>query len=59
MKIMHLLPSLSSGGVEQVVLELCQGLCAHGEECIVVSAGGGMVPAIEKTGARHITLPIG
>lgn len=59
MKIMHLLPSLSSGGVEQVVLELCQGLCARGEECIVVSAGGGMVEAIEKTGARHITLPIG
>lgn len=59
MKIMHLLPSLSSGGVEQVVLELCQGLCSRGEECIVVSAGGGMVKAIEKTGARHITLPIG
>lgn len=59
MKIMHLLPSLSSGGVEQVVLELCQGLCARGEECVVVSAGGGMVEAVEKTGARHITLPIG
>lgn len=59
MKIMHLLPSLSSGGVEQVVLELCQGLTAHGEECIVVSAGGPMVAAIEATGARHITRPIG
>lgn len=59
MKIMHLLPSLSSGGVEQVVLELCQGLCAHGEECVVVSAGGAMVQAVEQTGARHIALPIG
>lgn len=59
MKIMHLLPSLSSGGVEQVVLELCQGLCAHGDECIVVSEGGSMVPSIEAAGARHITRPIG
>ena len=59
MKVMHLLPSLSSGGVEQVVLELCQGLCAEGVENIVVSAGGSMVEAVESTGARHIQRPIG
>ncbi|MBR5888914.1 MAG: glycosyltransferase family 4 protein [Akkermansia sp.] len=59
MKVMHLLPSLSSGGVEQVVLELCEGLCTAGVENVVVSAGGSMVPAIEATGARHITRPIG
>lgn len=59
MKVMHLLPSLSSGGVEQVVLELCEGLSSRGIENVVVSAGGSMVPAIEATGARHITRPIG
>lgn len=59
MKIMHLLPSLSSGGVEQVVLELCEGLCAAGIENVVVSAGGSMVPTIEAARARHITRPIG
>ncbi|MBR2314712.1 MAG: glycosyltransferase family 4 protein [Akkermansia sp.] len=59
MKVMHLLPSLSSGGVEQVVLELCDGLCAAGVENVVVSAGGSMVAAIEACGARHITRPIG
>lgn len=59
MKIMYLLPALSSGGVEQVVLELCEGLVPRGVECIVVSAGGAMVAQIEKTGARHITRPIG
>ena len=59
MKIMHLLPSLASGGVEQVVLELCEGLTEQGIECIVVSAGGQMVSSIEATGARHITRPIG
>ena len=37
MKVMHLLPSLSSGGVEQVVLELCEGLCAAGVDNVVVS----------------------
>lgn len=59
MKVMHLLPSLSSGGVEQVVLELCQGLGAAGVENVVVSAGGAMVAAVEAAGARHITRPIG
>ena len=59
MKIMHLLPSLSSGGVEQVVLEICRGVHERGHECVVVSGGGTMVPAVEQTGARHITRPIG
>ena len=56
---MHLLPSLASGGVEQVVLELCQGLTEQGIENIVVSAGGAMVPAIEEAGAKHHLRPIG
>ena len=59
MKVMHLLPSLSSGGVEQVVLELCEGLGRHGVENVVVSAGGAMVPLLEAAGARHIIMPIG
>ncbi len=59
MKIMHLLPALSSGGVEQVVLELCAGIAKQGESCSVVSAGGPMVSQVEKSGARHFTLPIG
>lgn len=58
MKIMHLLPALSSGGVEQVVLELCQGLADRGVECVVVSAGGAMVELVEAAGARHICRPI-
>lgn len=59
MKILHLLPSLSSGGVEQVVLELCEGLEARGIENCVISAGGPMVESIEATGARHIQRPVG
>lgn len=59
MKVMHLLPSLTSGGVEQVVLELCEALINGGDESVVVSGGGPMVADIEKTGARHITMPVG
>ena len=56
MKVLYLLPALSSGGVEQVVLELCQGL---GEvERVVASAGGSMVAQVEAAGARHIHLPL-
>ena len=58
MKVLYLLPALSSGGVEQVVLELCQGMTAQGVECVVASAGGSMVELIEAAGARHIGLPI-
>ncbi len=58
MKIIHMLPSLSSGGVEQVVLELCEGLQASGAQNIVISSGGSMVAAIEATGARHICMPV-
>ena len=59
MKILQLLPSLTSGGVEQVVLELSEGLVQKGHECIVVSAGGAMVADIENAGARHITMNVG
>ncbi|MBQ2379372.1 MAG: glycosyltransferase, partial [Akkermansia sp.] len=59
MKIMHILPSLTSGGVEQVVLEQCEGLIKAGHDSVVVSGGGAMVEDIERTGARHFTLEVG
>ncbi len=59
MKVIHLLPSLESGGVEQVVLELGKGLSAHGVDNIVISAGGRLVPRLEKEGSRHICMQIG
>ena len=44
MKIVHLVPSMESGGVEQVVMELGSGLFSRGVENIVVSGGGRLVP---------------
>ena len=45
MKIVHLVPSMESGGVEQVVMELGSGLSSRGVENIV---------AVSYT---HLTLP--
>ncbi len=59
MNILHLLPALHSGGVEQVVLELCESLPQHGYECRVISGGGRMVDDILAAGASHITRPVG
>lgn len=59
MKVVHLVPSMESGGVEQVVLELGKGLSAQGVENIVISGGGRLVPQLEKEGSRHILMPIG
>lgn len=59
MKVLHLLPSLQSGGVEQVVLELGEGLCRAGVENLVVSAGGPLVATLEAQGSRHLQRPIG
>lgn len=59
MKIVHLVPSMESGGVEQVVMELGKGLSAQGQENIVISAGGRLVSQLEKEGSRHILMPIG
>ncbi len=59
MKVVHLVPSMESGGVEQVVLELGKGLSAKGVDNIVISAGGRLIPQLEKEGSRHICMQIG
>lgn len=48
MKIVHLVPSMESGGVEQVVMELGSGLSSRGVENIVVSGGGRLVPVWKR-----------
>lgn len=56
---MQLLPSLDSGGVERGTLEVSQALCQAGHRSIVISAGGRLVPELEKAGAEHIQWGIG
>ena len=57
--VVQLLPALSSGGVERSTIEIAQALVDAGHRAIVVSAGGRLVPALEATGATHVTLDIG
>lgn len=57
--VLQLLPALDAGGVERSTLEIADALVRAGHRALVVSAGGRMQPALEATGARHITLDIG
>jgi glycosyltransferase involved in cell wall biosynthesis len=59
MKVLQVLPELNSGGVERGTLELCAHLVSKGHESLVLSGGGRLVPELESTGTRHITLPVG
>jgi glycosyltransferase involved in cell wall biosynthesis len=56
--ILQVLPSLDSGGVERGTVEMTQAIVAQGWTALVASAGGRLVPAIERAGGRHIALPL-
>jgi len=58
MKIVQILPELSAGGVELCTLELSVLLVRQGHESIIISQGGRLVDALEKSGARHVTMPV-
>ena len=58
MKILQILPELDAGGVERGTLEVASFLVAQGHESIVVSNGGRMVAELEKTGSRHVRMPV-
>ena len=57
--VVQLLPALESGGVERSTLEIAEALVRAGHRAIVVSAGGRLVPALERVGAEHVAIPIG
>ena len=57
--VVQLLPALESGGVERSSIEIAEALVRAGHRAIVISAGGRLVPMIEKAGAEHLALDIG
>lgn len=59
MKVVQLLPALESGGVEKGTLEVARALVRQGHESIVISAGGRLVPALERDGSRHLNWDLG
>ncbi|MCG8613106.1 MAG: glycosyltransferase family 4 protein [Pseudomonadales bacterium] len=53
MKILQVLPTLNSGGVEKGTLEIAQAIVAAGHDSWVVSAGGRLVDTLEREGSHH------
>lgn len=59
MKVIQILPELSSGGVERGTLELADHLVRSGHESIVISGGGRLVEKLERSGSTHLKMPVG
>ena len=58
MKVLQVLPELTSGGVEQMTLGLANYLVNNGHQSLVVSRGGKLVPELEKGGSTHLERPV-
>jgi glycosyltransferase involved in cell wall biosynthesis len=58
LKVLQILPELNAGGVERGTLEIARALTVAGHEAVVVSNGGRLVAELEKSGARHIAMPV-
>ncbi len=58
MVVLQVLPSLVTGGVERGTIEIAQAITEAKASAIVASAGGRLVPLVERAGGRHITLPL-
>ncbi len=56
--VLQVLPALVTGGVERGTLEIAAALVGAGFRALVASAGGPLVPALERLGARHVVLPL-
>ena len=56
--VLQVLPALNAGGVERGTLEIAAALAEEGFLPLVASAGGRMVPELERLGGRHIMLPL-
>lgn len=58
MKVLQILPELNAGGVERVVMVMADYLVAQGHQSVVVSNGGRFIATLEKSGTRHLALPV-
>ncbi len=56
--VLQVLPSLETGGVERGTVEMVQAIVRAGGSALVASAGGRLVPAVERAGGTHIELKL-
>lgn len=57
--ILQVLPALGTGGAERGCVDVAAAIEAAGGKALVASAGGAMLRDLARTGADHITLPLG
>ncbi len=58
MKILMATMGLDIGGAETHIVELARELVREGHEVVVASNGGVYVPELEKSGIRHVKVPL-
>lgn len=58
MRILQILPSFDTGGVEEGTLAISHSLIQKGHASFIVSSGGSKVKEACDKGATHITLPL-
>ena len=58
LRILQVLPSMVSGGVERGTLDLSQYLIEQGHKVWICSSGGPLVESLMQIGAQHILLPV-
>ncbi len=54
--VLQVLPSLQAGGVERGTMEIARAIVEAGGTALVASAGGRLVPQLERLGAVHLSL---
>ncbi len=54
--ILQVLPALQAGGVERGTIEIVRAIVGAGGRALVASAGGRMVPLVERAGGRHVVV---
>lgn len=57
MRIVHVLPGLAAGGMEQLVITLAADAAVHGDTVVVASGPGVWVDRVVQAGAVHLALP--
>ncbi len=57
MRILHVLPGLAAGGMEQLAITLAADAAVHGDTVVVASGPGVWVERVAQAGAVHVALP--
>lgn len=57
MKILHVLPNLAPGGMEQLAIQLAGDAADHGDRVVIASGPGAWVDKATAAGAEHFALP--